>query len=298
MRLPTPLLRRDKRAYKNKFGHVLVLAGSQRMAGAAVLSSLAAMRTGAGLVTVGVPRSLTASVQKHLSPVVMTWPLPETLKKGLSPRAWGQVSVSLSRFQALAVGPGMGNDESTARFVRHLVGEATLPMVIDADGLNALAGHTAVLTRSSGIKILTPHLGEFARLLGIERREERTRLTDHQNLQRSRAREFARANQCVLVLKGHRTVITDPGGRQTVNMTGNVGMATAGSGDVLTGMVAALLAQGVEAGWAARTAVYLHGLAGDLAAAAKGRASLIATDIIECIPAALLKSRQTARDGL
>lgn len=163
-----------------------------------------------------------------------------------------------------------------------MVKECDKPMVIDADALNALEGHAAVLLKNPTEKILTPHVGEMARLTGLKKEFiEKNRLKV--------AKEFAQKNRCVIVLKGHRTLVASPEGKTYINTTGNAGMATAGSGDVLTGMIAALLAQGIEAFESARFGVYLHGLAGDWAAKVRSKAALIATDIIEQIGPTILR---------
>ena len=280
MRLPTPLLRLKKNVYKNQFGHVLILAGSGRMLGAAALSGLAAMRSGAGLVTVGVPQSLNPALQKKLSPVIMTLPLAETSEHTLSLRAWKSLAAQLSRFDAVALGPGLTTHPSTRNFILKVISSAPNPLVIDADALNALSGRLDILKKSSSTKVLTPHPGEMARLLDITKAAiELDR--------RGSAATLSQITQTVVLLKGARTVIASPGRKYAVNSTGNAGMATAGSGDVLTGMIAAFLGQGLNAFEAARWGAYLHGLAGDLAANKKTRMALIASDIIDFIPLAV-----------
>lgn len=284
MRLPTPLSRRNPKVYKNQFGHVLVLAGSRGMLGAAALAGLAAMRAGAGLVTLGVPQSLNLTLQKKISPVLMTLPLAETKDQTIDVTANLQIKKQFGNFNAVAIGPGLSRHPSTKKFILTMVKSVKLPMVLDADALNALAGNLNVLTANKGTKILTPHLGEMARLTGLSKNYiEKNR--------KKVAKEFAVRAQCVLILKGHRTVAASPDGRVYINRTGNAGMATAGSGDVLTGIIAAFLAQGLEGFEAARWGTFLHGKAGDLAAKAKGKVSLIATDIIDFIPPAFKKTK-------
>lgn len=283
MRLPAPLLRRNPCSYKNQYGHVLILAGSPGMLGAAALAGLAAMRAGAGLTTIGVPKSLNAPLQKKISPVIMTLPLKETQQQTFSPAAFLQLEPLLQKYQAIAIGPGVTENPKTVAFVRKIVETASQPLVIDADALTIISRHLESLTVSDSPKVLTPHPGELARLTGLSKQKiERNRI--------AAAKNFAKTHRCVLVLKGHRTVVASPEGEIYLNTTGNPGMATAGSGDVLTGMIAALLGQGVEAFEAARTGVYWHGKAGDLAARQKTKAAMIATDIIENIPAALQKA--------
>lgn len=276
MRLPAPLSRRDLNAYKNQFGHLLVLAGSGRMLGAAALCGLSAMRTGAGLVTIGVPKSLNKTLQAKVSNVVMTLPLPETSGHAIAAKAYLEINKLFPKYQAVALGPGMGQEAGTQKFVLNVIWKCPLPVVVDADALNILASQLKVLGRAQGPRILTPHPGEMERLTGI------ARSVIEKNRQ-SVARDFARIHKCVVLLKGHNTCVVAPGGRTYINKTGNSGMATAGSGDVLTGMIASLMAQGIEPFEAATTGCYLHGLAGDEASRRVGKVSLIATDIIESI---------------
>jgi NAD(P)H-hydrate epimerase len=267
------LLRQKNNAHKNDFGHVLVVAGSPAMLGAACLTSLAAMRSGAGMVTAAIPKALNLTLQKKISHVVMTLPVAQTRGTAFSFSAAAEILKRINKFNVVAIGPGLGLDPSTKKFVLKMVRECPCPMVVDADALNALAGHTDVLLKAKGPRILTPHPGEMGRLTGLNRKEvdKDRKIT---------ARTFARQYHCVLVLKGHRTVVASPDGKIFVNTTGNSGMATAGSGDVLTGMVAAFLAQGLLSFEAAKAAVYAHGKAGDLAAKEHGKAGMIATDLI------------------
>ena len=243
------------------------------MLGAACLTSLAAMRAGAGLVTAAVPRGLNLTLQEKISHVVMTWPVMQTRAMTFSSAAAAQIIGCIRKFNAVAIGPGLTLDPSTVNFVRRMVALCPLPMVVDADALNALEGHTDILLKAKASRILTPHPGEMARLTGIGRAEiEKDR--------KGVAGTFARRYGCVLVLKGHGTVVAGPDGRIYVNTTGNPGMATAGAGDVLTGMIAAFLAQGLSLFEAAKWGVYLHGKAGDRMAKKHGQAGMIATDLI------------------
>lgn len=277
MRLPAQLLRRRTNVHKNDFGHVLVVAGSPRMLGASCLVTLAAMRSGAGLVTAAVPSGLNLSLQEKLSHVVMTFPVPQTKARTFAPAAAVRILADISRFAAVALGPGLSLQPSTVRFIKRLLVDCPLPMVVDADALNAIAGCPDILLRAKGVRLLTPHPGEMARLAGLARPEnERGRV--------SLAGRFAREFRCVLVLKGHRTVVAGPDGKLYVNTSGNAGMATAGCGDVLTGMIAAFLAQGLVPFDAAKYGVWAHGRAGDAAAREKSRTSLLATDIIDHLP--------------
>ncbi len=280
MPLPLPLLRLNPKNCKNDFGHVLVLAGSSSMLGAGPLVALAAMRSGAGLTTIGVPKSLNLSLQKKISPVIMTWPLAETTHGTFSSKAYLAIWARLKNFGVLAIGPGLSQNRDTQKLILKLIAHCPIPIVIDADALNAVSLDLCVLQKSPCVKILTPHPGEMARLTGL------TKIVIEKSRKHTAA-DFAKSFNVTLVLKGHRSIVASPDGKIYTNTTGNVGMATAGSGDVLTGMIAALLAQGLDAFTAARLGVTLHGLAGDLAAKEKTKVGLIATDLIEKIPAAL-----------
>ena len=282
MRLPAQLLRPKKNVYKNQFGHVLVIAGSPKMAGAAALCSLAAIRSGAGLVTAGIPASLNPVVQKKLAPVIMTLPLPETPKQTVSHLAYREIKKKLPEYACVAVGPGLSQEKSTKRFVRTLISQCPVPLVIDADALNALAEQPGLLRKSAVAKILTPHPGEMARLTGLPKAKI-------ESDRKKTAAEFAQKYNCVLLLKGPQTVVASPDGEIFLNTTGTPGMATAGSGDVLTGMIAAFLAQGVLPMEAAVWGAIMHGEAGEFAAKDKTPTAMIASDIIESIPQAFKK---------
>ncbi len=280
MPLPAPLLRQKRNVHKNTFGHVLILGGSPGMLGAGCLASLAALRTGAGLVTFGVPKSLNLIAQKKIVHEVMTLPLEETREQTMSLKAFQSIEQFSRKCQAVAVGPGMTIEPSSQKLVWKILEQLRQPLIIDADALNNLAGHLPLLMKTAAPKILTPHPGEMARLLGIKKEQvEKNRSKI--------ARDFARKYDCVLLLKGYQTIVASSEGELYTNKTGNAGMATAGSGDVLTGVISALLAQGLSAFEAAKWGAYLHGKAGDLAAQVKGKASLIASDIIDEIANAL-----------
>jgi len=280
MRLPTPLLRRKSNVHKNQFGHVLILAGSKQMLGAGALTSLAAVRSGAGLVTLGIPQSLNSTIQKKISNVIMTLPLKETHNQTLAFSAFGQIKNSYSKYSTIAIGPGLSENPSTQQLILRVIETSPLPLIIDADALNTLCHHLNILTKTSSAKILTPHLGEMSRLIG----EKKDIIKKNR---RSIANTFAKKYNCTLLLKGAKTVVASPGKRIYTNTTGNSGMATAGSGDVLTGMIAAFVAQGLSSFDAAKSGAHLHGKAGDLAAKNKTRLSMIASDIIEYIPKAV-----------
>jgi NAD(P)H-hydrate epimerase len=235
-------------------------------------------------VTLGLPESLNSAIIRIKPKEVMTLPLPETKEAGLSLKAFKKVKDFVKDADCLAVGPGLGRDKSTQALVRKIVDKVHQPMVIDADGLNALGGHLDLLRAKShelrAIRILTPHPGEMSKLLGVSVKKV-------QGAREGIARKFAIEYKVILVLKGFQTVVADQTGNLYVNKTGNPGMATAGSGDVLTGMIAAFAGQGLDPFNAAKFGVYLHGLAGDLAAKEKTQISLIASDIIGKIPEAM-----------
>lgn len=276
-------------SYKNTHGHALVVAGSRDMAGAAVLCADAAMRAGAGLVTLATPASALPSVAARLMPEVMTAGLSETEAGSVSAGASGELKRLLERADVLAVGCGLSREsESTRRFVRETVEGRRTPVVIDADGLNALAPWPRELrgTREAPL-VLTPHEGEMLRLLGARDRltlGERARVVS----------EFAAEHRLIVVLKGTRTLVAGPDGRVLINPTGNAGLGTAGSGDTLTGIITGFLAQGygtlkdeTDAFEAVAAAVYVGGLAGDIAARSKGMRALVAGDIREHVGAAV-----------
>ncbi len=266
-------------AHKGQFGHLFVLAGSPGKTGAAALVSQAALRVGAGLITLGVPESLNSILEEKLTEV-MTEPLPETREKTLALSAQQRVFELCSRKTALALGPGLSLNPETVRLVQQVVKKSPLPMVIDADGLSALAGKSELLRKSQKELILTPHPGEMARLTGISIEE----------VQRDRieaARGFATKQGVILVLKGNRSLVASPAGEVFINPTGNPGMASGGMGDVLTGMIGGFLAQGIPALEAAKLGVYLHGLAGDYAVFLKGERGIAATDLVDLAPTAL-----------
>ncbi|MFZ2286407.1 MAG: NAD(P)H-hydrate dehydratase [Bacteroidales bacterium] len=258
-----PLLQRRKKFdHKGIFGHTLIMAGSYGKAGAATLAAGAALRSGTGLVTVHTPASAVLALQAAL-PEAMVSPDPGS----------GNVTVlpDLSPFDAAGVGPGLGTDPDTAAVLKALLETATIPLVLDADALNIMAQHRDLLEIIPPRTVLTPHPGEFRRLAGTESSDYR--LMEEQ-------RTFAARHKCIVVLKGAHTSIALPGGEVYFNSTGNPGMATGGSGDVLTGMIASLLAQGYEPSDAAITGVYLHGLAGDVALRIHSEESVIAGDIL------------------
>ncbi len=276
---------RARDTHKGDFGHVLVVGGSPGMTGAACLAAMAAQRAGAGLVTLAVPCSLNPVVEAKLTSA-MSWPLPEAEGHVLGPEAARRVLAEAGRFDVVAVGPGLGRAEPTRVAVRMLVRELPRPAVVDADALNALAGATEVLRGAAGPRMLTPHPGEMARLIGGDARQVQA---DRRRL----AATFAREHGVVLALKGAASIVTD-GCRAYTNPSGNPGMASGGTGDVLTGLVAGLHCQGLSGFDAVCLGVFVHGLAGDLAARRVGELSLVAEDVLDCTPRAL---RLVARSG-
>ncbi|MCA1651420.1 MAG: NAD(P)H-hydrate dehydratase [Acidobacteria bacterium] len=257
-------------SHKGDFGRVVVIAGSLGRTGAAHLAGIGALRSGAGLVTIATPRSC-APILAAMAPEYMTEPLDETTTGTIDFGAIDRV-LELDA-DVIAVGPGLGRAPGTAAFVQALVERAGVPLVLDADALNAFVGDPDRLMGRDGVDVvITPHPGEMARLLNVA-----IEAVQHDRL--AHARDFAAAHRVHVVLKGHRTVIAGPDGRAFVNLTGNAGMATGGTGDLLTGMVAAWFAQLLDAEAACKLAVYLHGTAGDLAEADEGEVALVAGDV-------------------
>lgn len=271
--------KRQKDTHKGTYGHLLVLSGSLGKTGAAVMSAKAALRVGAGLVTVGTAQSCLPIVARAMMEL-MTEALPETPEKTISAEALPKALKLLKGKDALLVGPGISTHPSTAEFVISLLPKVTRPIVIDADGLNVLAGRLDVLKPLANRAVLTPHPGEFGRLLGLTAKEVVDRRLEL-------VARFAEEHQVVLVLKGYRTLVASPEGKVFINPTGNPGMATGGSGDVLSGLIASLIMQEKDIMGATLAAVYLHGLSGDIAAGQLGERSLIAGDLIRYLPRAL-----------
>lgn len=277
--LPT-LPSRGANSHKGDYGRALVVGGSRGMAGAPALAGMACLRSGAGLVGVATPGCVQPTVAAFC-PAYTTHALPDD-DQGLRRDAAAAIHRLLEPADAAAIGPGLGRSAAITSVIDPVMASPT-PLVIDADGLNALAELLGACPTPAGPRVLTPHAGEFARLDGGP-------LSDPNDNAERVARASALAEklggpETVVLLKGPRTVVTD-GDRFAVNTTGNPGMATGGSGDVLTGVITALLAQGVDAFNAARLGAHAHGLAGDLAAAKLGRVGMIASDLVDCLPAA------------
>jgi NAD(P)H-hydrate epimerase len=267
-------------SHKGDFGRVLIVAGSLGRTGAAHLAALGALRSGAGLVTIAAPRSCVPIIAS-MAAEYMTEPLDETESGTVD---FGAVDRVLDiKADVIAVGPGLGQSPGTAAFVHALVERAGVPLVLDADALNAFTGEPDRLVGRDGVDvIITPHPGEMARLLNAS-------IEGVQHDRLKHARDFAMRHRLHVALKGHRTVIAGPDGRTFVNLTGNAGMATGGTGDILTGMIAAWFAQLLDAEAALKLAVYLHGSAGDLAEADEGEVSLTAGDLASRIGDAILE---------
>ncbi len=282
--LPRSILIRRADSHKGDYGHVLAVAGSIGLTGAPVLCALGALRSGAGLVTLAVPESVYFIIASKLNEG-MVYPLPEGAAGTFNTHSLERLGPLLLKSDVVALGPGLSQDPAALKAARELVARTDLPVVLDADGVVAFAGAgRKELRKAKGPVVITPHPGEMGRLLG----------TSVESVQRNRSRiakKTARDLKVTVVLKGHRTVVASQTGEIFVNPTGNPGMATAGAGDVLTGMIAALIGQGLAPFEAARAGVYLHGLAGDLAARKVGQVGLIASDLLAAIPAAFRRVR-------
>lgn len=276
-------------SHKGTFGHAGIIAGSVGKTGAAAMAAKAALRVGAGLVTVATPASVNDTLEAKLLEA-MTVPLPETPARTLARAGLEEALSFIQARTAVAIGPGLTTHPETVELIHALLPRLEKPSVLDADALNALAGHVSLLDRCKAQPVLTPHPGEMARLV----EGASTRSINEDRI--GSAIAFAQAQRVILVLKGARTVVAHPDGRAAVCPTGNPGMATAGTGDVLTGMIVGLLAQGLDPWDAACAGTYLHGLAGDLASAEQGLAGLTAGDVIERIPDALTETVYGAGD--
>ncbi len=263
--------------HKGDFGRLFILAGSTGMTGAAALAANASARSGIGLVTVGCPATLNSILEMKLTEA-MTWPLPDVGRKGaLAVRGLGEIRQRVALSDAVAIGPGIGRHHETGELIRRLVNSLEKPAIIDADGINAFEKDRAVLEAEHIKLILSPHPGEFKRIIDEDIPDDLENLHDL-------IIKYAQKYNAVIVLKGSPTIIGDGEGQIYLNPTGNDGMATGGAGDVLTGMIGSFLAQGLAPAEAAICGVYIHGLSGDLAAAEMGRRSMIAGDLIEFLP--------------
>ncbi len=282
---------RKSDSHKGNYGKIFIVAGSLGMSGAAILAAKGALRTGAGLVFLGVPKIINQIIETRLLEVISK-PLPQTRNGCLSSNAYFSIYNFATKVDVLILGPGLSQNRQTQRLIRKLTKTVNKPLIIDADGLNALNGNLHFLITPSGqnsiSKIITPHPGEMARLLKI-------RVEEVQRKREKIACDFARRYKIIVVLKGFQTVVSNEKGEFYVNKTGNSGMAAAGMGDILSGMIACLQARGFSPFKAAKAAVYLHGLAGDLAAKEKGKEGMIASDVVEKIPEAIKLTSSTPR---
>lgn len=265
--------------HKGHTGHLLVVAGSPGKTGAAAMTSMSAMRAGAGLVTLGIPASLNPVIETQVTEV-MSEPLPETKEGVLGEASFNRIMALLSDKRCLTIGPGIGTNPETKTLVQRLLQESKKPMVIDADGLNCLIGCTEILKNFNKPAVLTPHPGEMARLIG-------TTAADVQKDRIHCARNFAQKYNVHIVLKGARTVVAHPDGRAFINPTGNPGMASGGMGDVLTGIIAGFISQEHSPELAAHAGVYLHGAAADALSKNKGPFGYLATDVMNVLPEAI-----------
>jgi NAD(P)H-hydrate epimerase len=282
---------RPAESNKGNYGHVMVVGGALGKAGAAAMAGMAVLRVGAGLSTVATAKSALGTVA-GFHPELMTEPLPETDVGTISKNSLDRIEELARGKTVLAIGPGISRDPQTAELVRSLVARLRLPVVLDADGLNAFEGCAGELKGAGRTLVITPHPGEMARLSGCS-------IADVQKDRLGMARKFAREHELIVVLKGHRTLVVEPDGEAWVNTTGNPGMATGGTGDILTGMVAGMIAQhSVSAFLAVLAAVHLHGLAGDVMREKVGEHSLVATDLLQGLPEAFRQTQETAREKL
>ncbi len=266
-------------SHKGDYGHLLIMGGSEGKGGAPAMAALAGLRSGAGLVTLAVPEKVHQAIEMGLMEV-MSEPLNKPEKRILVESSYENLEPLLAGKSALVIGPGIGAQPETGKFLQKVIASTAIPMIIDADGLNLLALDKKILERKNAPIILTPHPGEMGRLMNIPTKEVQSNRLEV-------AMDLAQSTGCFIVLKGAGTIVASPQGDAFINTTGNPGMATAGTGDVLAGMVGGFLAQGLGPEEATNVGVFLHGLAGDLAAKEFGERSLIAGDMIQVFPRAL-----------
>jgi hydroxyethylthiazole kinase-like uncharacterized protein yjeF len=284
---------RPAESNKGNYGHVLVVGGSRGKAGSVAMAGMSALRTGAGLATVATAESALPTVA-GFHPELMTEPLEESAEGTIAAKAVERINALIKGKSVLAIGPGISQFPETSEWVRSLVSQVDIPIVVDADGLNAFDGRTQDLkgkdlNGKDRLLVITPHPGEMARLLGGS-------IAEVQKDRLGLARRFAREHEVIVVLKGHRTLVVQPNGEAWVNMTGNPGMSTGGTGDILTGMVAGMIAQNPDAArLAVMAAVHLHGLAGDVMLDSIGEHSMVATDLLRGLPAAFRRAQSTSR---
>jgi hydroxyethylthiazole kinase-like uncharacterized protein yjeF len=278
---------------KGSYGHVLVVGGSVGKAGSVAMAGMSVLRVGAGLSTVATAQSVLPTVAGFHAEL-MTEPLPETSAGTIAPEASEKIGELMKGKTVVAIGPGISRDPHTAELVQTLVAKCQSPMVVDADGLNAFQDRTEMLNGNGRTLVITPHPGEMARLVGCT-------IAEVQQDRLGVARKFASGHELIVVLKGHRTLVVQPDGEVWVNTTGNPGMSTGGTGDILTGMVAGMIAQHPkkeDAISAVIAAVHLHGLAGDVMCERVGEHSLVATDLLQGLPEAFRRTQTVAREAL
>ncbi|MEE8359996.1 MAG: NAD(P)H-hydrate dehydratase [Candidatus Omnitrophota bacterium] len=268
---------RQKDTHKGDYGHVFILAGSAGMTGAAYLASQATLLSGSGLVTLGIPKSLNTIMEIKLTEV-MTLPLDETDEQSIGEKSEKTIIDFAKRTNVLAIGPGISRNKETHRLIRSVVKKIDKPIVLDADGINAYEDSGDKLKKRNAPLVLTPHPGEMSRII-------RKSISNIQKDREGIAKKISKEFNAVVVLKGFKTVVAE-GDKIYVNESGNPGMATGGVGDVLTGIIASLIGQGLDPFGAAKLASYVHGLAGDMAMREQGEISLIASDILCKLPAA------------
>lgn len=273
------LPKRQRNAHKGNFGHVFLVAGSRGKTGAALMAARAALRAGAGLVTIGIPESISQTFACRVLEE-MTLPLPCNSGFFTLDSLGPALKFLQEKASVLAIGPGVSSEPETASFVRALSVKSTVPVVIDADGINAFHKESQALSQIDAPCVITPHSGEMGRITGMSARQ-----TDENRMHV--AVEFAKVFNVIVLLKGAPSVLACPDDTMFINPTGNPGMASAGTGDVLTGIIAGLIAQGIPPVQGAKLGVYLHGLSGDIAAARKTEVAMTAGDILECLPEAL-----------
>ncbi|MGA8274025.1 MAG: NAD(P)H-hydrate dehydratase, partial [Candidatus Sulfotelmatobacter sp.] len=282
---------RPAESNKGSYGHVLVVGGALGKSGSVAMAGMAALRAGAGLSTIATAKSVLGTVA-GFHPELMTEPLPETKAGTISASAQERIEELAKGKSVVAIGPGISRHRQTSELVRTLVTKLQLPLVVDADGLNAFEGQTTDLNGKGRTLVITPHPGEMARLTGLS-------IAEVQADRLGVARKFAREHELIVVLKGHRTLVVRPDGEAWVNTTGNPGMATGGTGDILTGMVAGMIAQHTKDTFTAvLAAVHLHGLAGDVMRESVGEHSLVATDLLKGLPQAFRRTQNAVEEKL
>ena len=283
------LIPRKKNTHKGSYGRVLVLAGSPGMTGAAYLCCKAALKSGSGLVTLGVPKSLNFVMETKLT-CVMTHPLPETKALTLSNKGREEILKLCEKHDVVALGPGLSQQPETKKLILWMIKTINRSVVIDADGINALTGNLHILYKIKKNVVLTPHPGEMSRLinLGSAKDVQKKRIDIATKFVKSIHKQLGKERDFILVLKGDKTIVVNYN-KVYINHTGNPGMATAGAGDVLTGIIVSLIGQGFNVFDASQLGVYIHGLAGDMASKKKGEVSMIASEILDFLPDAFIK---------